>query len=294
MPVPNLPKNDNAACLCFRCMDFRLDSRKTHGDVSYVVANAGASTPISPDDEGMPLSFQVASFFLLYQQAKADKRLVITASSGHFDCLAVKKIWEAGIEGKPITERFEKTLYPPYFPLAQLVKDEGLNRTDSLRLLAAAKTLEDINHCYGYPEVRKAVAAGTLKIVVYYEDPTFDPHRLFTFDFAKNQFTEPRPTHFSFLKMRYTMPGPQMVELKNDARLLYQYEVPRAVDVKAFVRDEAQRLREGSSILLPQNHAVSRATRFVASLTKENARYAIKYVVRGAQRIARNIPARHI
>lgn len=289
-----LQNNSDAACLCFRCMDFRLDSRKTHGDVSYVVANAGASTPASPDDEHTPLSFQVASFFLLYQQAKQDKRLVITASSGHYDCLAVKKIWEAAIDGKPLNERFEKTLYPPYFPLAQMVKDEGLSRQDSLRLLSAAKTLEDINHCYSYPEIRKAVRAGTLKMVVYYEDPTFDPHRLFTYDFASNQFTEPRPTHFSFLKMRYTMPGPQMVELKNDTRMLYQYEVPRSVDVKAFVRDEAKRLRDGTSILLPQNHQTNRSTRIVSALNRKNARYAIKYVRHVAQRIARNIPARHI
>ncbi len=281
-------------CMCFRCMDKRLDTRNTHGGVQFLATNAGASVPASPPLESDKLSVVMASFFLLYNHTKKDDGLLITAQSGHYDCLDVRHIWDAVTDKEQITERYERTLYAPYLGLAQDVQRMGLDRTNSLRLLSAAKTLADMNNFLTYPEVMKGVKSNHLKFVVYYEDPTTNPYRLMIYDFAQNQFVEPRPAKFSFLKMRYAKAGPRLADVQGDLNLLYKYEVPRMIDVTQFIEQEAERLRNGTSILLSQNSQRTAATRFVSALTYENARYVIKYVVRGAQRIARNIPARHI
>ncbi len=280
-------------CMCFRCMDKRLDTRKTHGGVQFLATNAGASIPVSPPIESDKLSVIMASFFLLYKHTKADDGLLITAQSGHYDCLDVKKIWEAATEDTPITQRYERTLYEPYLELAKNVQRMGLDRTNSLRLLSAAKTLADMNNFLTYPEVERGVHSNHLKFVVYYEDPTTTPYRLMIYDFAANQYVEPKPATFNFLKWRYAKAGPNLLNVQDNMQLLYQYEVPRAVNVKQFVEREAQALRNGTSILLPQNSQRPTSARIASALTHENARYAVKYVRSAGLRIARNTPLRH-
>lgn len=280
-------------CMCFRCMDKRLDTRKTHGGVQFLATNAGASIPVSPPIESDKLSVIMASFFLLYKHTKADDGLLITAQSGHYDCLDVKKIWEAATEDTPITQRYERTLYEPYLELAKDVQRMGLDRTNSLRLLSAAKTLADMNNFLTYPEVERGVHSNHLKFVVYYEDPTTTPYRLMIYDFAANAYVEPKPAKFNFLKWRYTKAGPNLQAVQDNMQMLYQYEVPRAVNVKQFVQREAEALRNGTSILLPQNSKQPTSTKIASVLTRENARYVINRAVRAAQRIIRYNPAHH-
>ncbi|MDX1922643.1 MAG: hypothetical protein SFW65_05910 [Alphaproteobacteria bacterium] len=280
-------------CMCFRCMDKRLDTRKTHGGVQFLATNAGASIPVSPPPESDKLSVILASFFLLYRHTKEDDGLLITAQSGHYDCLDVKKIWDAATSGVPITQRYERTLYEPYLDLARDVQRMGLDTTNSLRLLSAAKTLADMNNFLTYPEVEKGVHSNHLKFVVYYEDPTTTPYRLMIYDFAANQYVEPKPATFSFLKMRYTKAGPNLLDVQDNMQLLYHYEVPRRINVTQFVEQEAARLREGTSILLPQNGKRPLSSKVVSALTRENARYAVNYARSAGLRIARNTPLRH-
>ncbi len=281
----------NITCLCLRCMDFRLDSRQMHGHgISYVVANAGASMPVSPSNHSINLGYQVASFFLLYSQAKEDNKLVITAPSGHFDCLHVRKIWDAATGKDQMTERFQQTLYMPYLDLARHVQSRGLSEEHSLRLLSAAKTLFDVNNFFTYPEVRKAMGAGTLKFVAYYEDPTQNPHRLMIYDPKVKRFTEPKPAKFNVLTLRYGHAGPRLMDVRGNKQLLDYYEVRDAIDVHSFVNLEAERLRKGTSVLLPvvqQPSALRRKVRVV--IEGQRMQYVMNAVASVARRTVQNI-----
>ena len=286
----------NITCLCLRCMDFRLDSRQMHGHgISYVVANAGASMPVSPSDRAINLGFQVASFFLLYSQAKQDSKLVITAPSGHFDCLHVRKIWDTATGKAEMTERYQHTLYAPYLDLARHVQSQGLTEEHSLRLLSAAKTLFDVNNFFTYPEVRGAMQSGTLKFVAYYEDPTQNPHRLMIFDPTLQRFTEPKPAKFNYLTVKYGHASPRLMDIRRNKGLLDHYEVKDAVDVISFVNLEAERLRNGTSILLPMTKQSSGFAKHVrVVLNNQRARFVMNGAASVARRTARYILPRHL
>ncbi len=202
-------------------MDKRINSNATHGLEVFKMSNAGASFPAPSIQQ----SAQEDSLHILLERAKESHQTVISAFSGHEDCVAVRSIWTLG--NKPVSERSERdsARIAPYIDLvAQISVLQGVDDGERLRLLTQAKTLQDINHALAYEDIQAVVKANELSIVAYFEDVVKDPHRLYIFDPEQNIFV-----HTTI----------RLKEFQERPELLEQYALKAPIDVAAFIDEKA-------------------------------------------------------
>lgn len=234
-------------------MDKRINSNATHGLEVFKMSNAGASFPAPSIQQ----SAQEDSLHILLERAKESHQTVISAFSGHEDCVAVRSIWTLG--NKPYVERSERdsARLAPYVELvAQISALQGVDDGERLRLLTQAKTLQDINHAFAYEDIQAVVKANELSIVAYFEDVVKDPHRLYIFDPEQNIFVR---TNI------------RLKEFQETPELLEQYALKAPVNVAAFIDEKASiyiRRRYGNAMravtLPPEDLEGSASPRVVA------------------------------
>lgn len=205
-------------------MDSRINSDREHGIPVFDLASAGASFP-QPSTQ---LSQEAASLVLLLNRAKEQKKSVIMAFSGHYDCVMVNEIWRASAKLPGDLLPHEQTFLEPYRALIEDIRRiDGLEEYEQVRLLNVTKTLQDMNHALLHVDVRKAMQDKHLNVVAYMEDPGTHPHTLYVFD--------PLRMHFVATRTR-------LAELSVNERLLAGYTIQHAVDIRAFVALEAERM----------------------------------------------------
>ncbi|MDX1922642.1 MAG: hypothetical protein SFW65_05905 [Alphaproteobacteria bacterium] len=209
-----------AVCICIHCMDRRINSNATHGVEVFKMSTAGASFPAPSAQQ----CTQEDSLHIILERAKESGQTVISAFSGHEDCVAVQSIWNAA--HKPATERSERDAarLAPYAALVEQVRSHTIEETERLRLLTQAKTLQDINHAFAYDDIQAVVNENELSIVAYFEDVVTEPHRLYIFDVKQNVFVSTTT---------------RLKELLEQPELLEQYALKAPVNVAAFVEDKA-------------------------------------------------------
>ncbi len=209
-----------AVCICIHCMDRRINSNATHGVEVFKMSTAGASFPAPTAQQ----STQEDSLHILLERAKESNQTVLSAFSGHEDCVAVRSIWN--VAHKPAAERSERDAarLAPYAELVEQIRGHNIEETERLRLLTQAKTLQDINHAFAYDDIQAVVNENELNIVAYFEDVVTEPHRLYIFDLKQNVFV-PTTT--------------RLKELLEQPELLAQYALKGPANVSAFVEDKA-------------------------------------------------------
>lgn len=214
-------KKPASVCICIHCMDRRINSNATHGLEVFKMSTAGASFP----PPALQQSTQEDSLHILLERAKESHQTVISAFSGHEDCVAVQSIWN--VAHKPLRERSERDAarLAPYAALVDQVRNhQGIDDVERMRLLTQAKTLQDINHAFAYDDIQAEVQANELSIVAYFEDVVIEPHRLHIFDPRQNVYV-PTTT--------------RLKELLEQPELLQHFALKNAVNVAAFVDDKA-------------------------------------------------------
>lgn len=210
-----------SVCICIHCMDRRINSNATHGLEVFKMSTAGASFP----PPALQQSTQEDSLHILLERAKESNQTVISAFSGHEDCVAVQSIWN--VAHKPLAERSERDAarLAPYANLVEQVRSHpGIDDVERMRLLTQAKTLQDINHAFAYDDIQAEVRNHELSILAYFEDVVIEPHRLHIFDPQQNVFV-PTTT--------------RLKEFLETPELLQQYALRGPVNVAAFVDDKA-------------------------------------------------------
>ena len=202
-------------------MDKRINPNATHGIEVFKMSNAGASFPAPSIQQ----SAQEDSLHIMLDRAKESHQTVISAFSGHEDCVAVRSIWNLG--NKPTAERSERDAarLAPYAELVDQIRGlQGVDDGERLRLLTQAKTLQDINHAFAYEDIQSVVRDNELSIVAYFEDVVKDPHRLYIFDPEQNIFVR------TTVRLKEFLERPELLE---------QYALKSPVDVTAFVDEKA-------------------------------------------------------
>ncbi len=208
-------------CICIHCLDKRINANATHGVEVYKMSNAGAAFPAPSIQQ----SAQEDSLHILLERAKESHQTVISAFSGHEDCIAARSIWNVG--NKPARERSERDAarYAPYAELVeQVIALNGVDETERLRLLTQAKTLQDINYAFAYEDIQQVVRDNELSIVAYYEDVVKDPQRLYIFDPEQNIFVR------TTVRLKEFLERPELLE---------QYALKGPLDVAGFVDEKA-------------------------------------------------------
>jgi hypothetical protein len=202
-------------------MDGRLNGDRTHGLSVFEMASAGASFPPPSDN----LSQEAASLVLLLNRAAEQKKSVIMAFSGHYDCLAVSEIWRAAKKPEADRAAHEKTFFAPYRDLiGHIQRMDMLDNSEKIRLLNVSKILQDINYALQHKDVQAAVDANQLKVVAYLEDPTQQPHALYIYKPALQRFVET---------------DRRLAELSENPEYLDKYAISGVVDIAAFVEEKA-------------------------------------------------------
>ena len=230
-------------------MDYRFSCEEIIGAKTFGLANAGASLNESPRKR-KTIDKAVASMLLSLEVAKEQNRVLAVTQASHSDCRDVKNIYESAERGKRLRHRYQITLFRPYRSIAQLVIDQGLTKQQSLDLLSAAKAIQDINHLLSYHEIRDSIKDTTSVHFLEHYDISTKPRRLMAFNPATQMYEEPAIGNGE--RRRTINVGPRTVDIVRDPALLLTYQITQPIDVQKFIKSEAARIRNGTSIILSQ------------------------------------------
>lgn len=240
-------------------MDRRVNPDAVHDLKVYKMSNAGAAFPVPLKNDAAQSNTQEDSLHILLERAKETHQTVLSAFSGHEDCVAVRSIWNVG--NKPVAERTERdrARHAPYSELVEQVRNlEGFDETERLRLLTQAKVLQDINHAFAYDDIQTIVNENELSILAYYEDVTSEPSYLYLFDPAQNVFL---PTTL------------RLKEFSQRPELLAHYALKGPVNVAAFINSKAalftrRRYEKVMQVMMADGYSVEQGEQTISPAAK--------------------------